>query len=59
MEGLQDVIAKKIKEIVDLGIERLMAIKDHKVDLGEEDKFPTEDQPETSIQPDVKYPELP
>jgi len=49
MEGLQDVIAKKIKEIVDLGIERLMAIKDHKVDLGEEDKFPTEDQPETSI----------
>jgi len=48
MEELQGVIAKKIKEIVDLGIKRLMEIKDHKVDLGEEDNFPTEDQPETS-----------
>lgn len=60
MEELQDVIAKKIKEIVDLGIKRLMEIKDHKVGLDEEDKFQTEeDQPETSQQPDVKYPEIP
>lgn len=59
MEELQSVIADKIKEIVDQGIARLKAIKDHKVGLDEEDNFATEDQPQQSEQPDVKYPELP
>lgn len=43
MEELKDVIAEKIKEVVDYGIARLKAIKDHKVDMEEETNFATED----------------